>query len=130
MEDPLIERNGIVVIMYNVGNYSIVDHFDRKAMNLLLQFAFQCLPMRVAGVHHCYTSKVYSIVLPFILFFLGKDVRARHRLHSDPEQIVPEIIKYGLSIDSLPTEMGGQLVIDPVAWREERRVKDLQNENH
>ena len=129
MEDPSIQRNGIVVIMYNVGNYSIVEHFDRKAMNLLIQFAFQSLPMRVVGVHHCFTSKVYNIVLPFILFFFGKDVRARHRLHSVPDQIVPELLKFGLTMDSLPTEMGGQLVIDPVAWREERRLKDEQQAN-
>ena len=126
MEDPSIQKNGFVVILYNVGNYSIVDHFDRKAMNLLLQFAFQCLPIRVVGLHHCYTSKVYSIVLPFILFFLGKHVRARHRLHSVPELILPEILKYGLRMDSLPTEMGGELVLDPLAWKEERRRKEQQ----
>jgi hypothetical protein len=124
LEDVSVQKNGVVVIPYNVGNYSINENFDRKGTNLLLQVARHALPVRVVGVHHCYTSKIYTIVLPFVLSCMGKEIRSRHRLHCNPDTILTNILQYGLSRDSLPIIMGGNVVSDPAAWKTERRIKE------
>jgi hypothetical protein len=120
LEDVSVQKNGVVAVIYNVGYFSIVDHFDREGTNLLLQVAFHALPMRVAGVHHCFTSKVYEIILPITLFFFGPEIRARHRLHPDVDNIVKELVECGLTIDALPTLMGGNLDLDVAGWKRER----------
>jgi hypothetical protein len=124
LEDVSVQKNGIVCIMYNVGSYSISENFDRKGLNMLLQVARRALPFRVVGVHHCYTSKIYNIILPFVLSCLGREIRSRHRLHFDSNTMLGNILKYGLSVDSLPVIMGGKLESDPVAWKDERRRKE------
>lgn len=124
LEDVSVQKNGIVCIMYNAGSYSISENFDRKGLNMLLQVARRALPFRVVGVHHCYTSKIYNIILPFVLSCLGREIRSRHRLHFDSNTMLANILKYGLSADSLPVIMGGKLELDPAAWKEERRRKE------
>lgn len=124
LEDVSVQKNGVVVIPYNVGTYSITENFDRKGLNLLLKVARHALPLRVVGVHHCFTSKIYTIILPFVLSCMGKEIRSRHRLHLVPDRMLTDILQYGFSRGSLPVIMGGDVVPDPAAWKEERRMKE------
>ena len=124
LEDVSVQKNGIVVIPYNIGSYSITENFDRKGLNMLLQVVRRALPFRVVGVHHCYTSKIYNIILPFVLSCMGREIRSRHRLHVDSNTMLANILKYGLSADSLPVIMGGKLEWEPATWKEERRMKE------
>jgi hypothetical protein len=124
LEDISVQKNGIVVIPYNIGSYSITENFDRKGLNMLLQVVRRALPFRVVGVHHCYTSKIYNIILPFVLSCMGREIRSRHRLHVDSNTMLANILKYGLSADSLPVIMGGKLEWEPATWKEERRMKE------
>jgi hypothetical protein len=114
------------MILYDVGSFSISDHFNRKDMNLLLQTLLHALPLRIVGAHISYTSKVYGIVLPYILFCLGKRIRARLCFHTHPETLLTEHLQYGLTTEALPTTMGGAFNFNSTIWKEERKRTEMR----
>jgi hypothetical protein len=121
LEDDSIQKYGVIIILHNMGSFSLTDHFNRKDMKLFIQTLIYTQPLRVVGVHLSYTSMVYRIVLPFILFCLGKNIRARLRLHTHPDTLVKELQQFGLSSETLPTPMGGTFEFNSAVWKEERK---------
>lgn len=83
------------------------------------------LPVRICGVHLLIKSVVVKIVLPFLLHAMGKDLRARFRIHSESNaQLIDELKDYGITAEQIPREFGGTLDHDFDTWLAFQRSKE------
>jgi len=86
------------------------------------------------------------IVKPIVFFFVNKRMRTRICFHDDdshttssPASIATEgnnnmllesLTEYGLTAHMLPTNIGGgTVVLDHVAWLEEQRIQEQQQQH-
>ena len=73
-------RNGAVAIIYNIGPYPL-EYFDRDLFSQLFKKVILALPFRVVGYHSCFNDIKLRTIVPFVLLFMGKEMRARYRSH-------------------------------------------------
>jgi hypothetical protein len=122
-ENLQIQKNGYIGLEFSDGPFSLAQ-FDRKLDNNLYKIAVRYLPIRLVALHHCYDSKVYDLVLPFARAMMGKELRARWRIHPGFEKEIrfEKLEEMGIPRDSLPTCIGGTKEFDIYKWIEERRA--------
>lgn len=78
--------------------------------------------VRLSGIHVCHPPAFLRIVLPILQLFLGPRLRKRIRFHTGSEEsVLSSLSKYGLTKDILPSELGGDVVLNLEAWLEARR---------
>mmetsp|Transcript_31062 Transcript_31062/g.47055 ORF Transcript_31062/g.47055 Transcript_31062/m.47055 type:complete len:173 (-) Transcript_31062:101-619(-) len=125
-EDREVQRKGIVLVLYNSGGFSIDHHFNRFIDNFVGEIIQKAFPCYVAGVHLCFDSKVYELILPFVLYSFGQDIRSRTRLHTDTYSLGDALEECGIPKDNTPLQTGGNFEIDLNSWKQEReRIEKL-----
>jgi hypothetical protein len=76
-EDIEVQKNGIVHVGYEIGEYVAVD-FE------LVRQLFRCartLPVRVVAGHTCYSEKPMSKAVDLVVHMLSSFTRLRFRFH-------------------------------------------------
>lgn len=118
-EDPEVQKNGVVLILNNIGEFS-VGQYDRIAEAKFRDIVLAGYPCYIAGVHLCFNSKVYELVLPFVLYLFTRELRSRLRLHGYSFSLAEDLAEYGITEDILPPGMGGKFLIEVDTWKRER----------
>lgn len=68
---------------------------------------------------------ILRLAKPIIHSFVSKEFRARTLAHSASESDIPQALwKYG--IHQLPTQMGGNVILDQEDWIADRRAAELE----
>jgi len=114
-----------VVIISNLTQYRQHTQFDRIQMKFLVKSLIECAPVRVKALHVITGgSLVASMLLRFILVFVGRWLRLRMVQH-DVHNAVDELEQtYGISTDTIPSQMGGKHVLNGVEFL--RKQRDLE----
>jgi len=137
-DNELVQVNGIVFLMANdmssqAGTSETckaappTSHFDRSLHHWLWHDG-QVLPFRCSGIHH-FTPQ--SDLLTFIynrsgLFFMGRNFRLLYRRYNGTTaENMERIEEYGLTSSMVPTELGGDMILDNSAWIQARMQRDM-----
>lgn len=71
----------------------------------------------MSAFHVCHPPTFFRLVFPILKLFLGERLRKRIRIHSGSEEdVLKDLEKFGLTKDVLPSELGGDIVLDYQAW--------------
>jgi hypothetical protein len=123
LEDETTQKRGIIFMIY--PHNSKLGQFDRAQSKMNAESIQGCLPVRVSGFHICYPPTFFAIVIPIFKIFLGNRLRKRIRVHSGSEQnVLKALEQFGLTKDVLPSDLGGNIVLDHEQWLADRLAED------
>lgn len=118
VESKTAQQKGVVFLVF--PKYYTLSHFDRNLDYYLLESLGGILPIRVSSIQICHPPSIVKLVLPITKLLMGERLRKRIKIHT---KSVPEkLAKYGLQVDKLPIELGGQYQMDHDAWLETRKT--------
>lgn len=121
LEDEETQKKGLVGLLY--PKKAKLTQLDRALAKLNMEAMKGCLPIRVSAMHLCHPPTFFRIVFPIFKLFMGERIVKRFRVHSGSEGAVLEkLASFGLSKDLVPTELGGNVVLDHKAWVAERKA--------
>ena len=116
------QKHGIV-LCFDPSKASMTQ-FDRKVAQHLAESIQGTIPVRLAAVHICKPPSFVAILLPIMKMFLNERMRKRIKIHpGDDQKVIASIAKYGLSKDSLPTTLGGNIRHDATAQLKARKSR-------
>jgi hypothetical protein len=117
LEDPKVQHRGFVVVIFFNHGFAF-DKYDRKLDKMMIDHSNKIWPVRFVGFHICFNSKMTEIVLPFALYMMGKELRARLKIHPGSRlgTRFEELAECGIPRDFLPSSMGGTLAFDFEEW--------------
>jgi len=121
LEDERFQKKGIVLIA-NSKNEKL-NQFDPPLARMLTNSIRGCIPVRVAGIHMCHPPTFFSLIFPILKLFMGEKLRKRVNIHSGSDQHVLKRLAspYGLTKDVLPTDLGGDVLLDNDSWLQARK---------
>jgi hypothetical protein len=123
-DDIEVQRKGAIMIMELPFVLELKD-FDRKTSNKFTKNYRNALPVYIAGIHVVNRSALLDLIMPYVLFAMGKHFRARVLTHRGTKQEIREkLAEYGISESSLPPSIGGTLEMEMDRWLEERRASE------
>ncbi|CAJ1951276.1 unnamed protein product [Cylindrotheca closterium] len=127
MQDENMQRKGIVVILYFVGNDASLFGFN------IFKSVFQtrlAVPHRLEAMHICYDSKTLRPIVSGLRFFLDKRGRTRSRIHFGNEKhLLFQLQTYGIPIaeDSPLKRVNGELPLAPHReWLQIRQAQEMK----
>jgi hypothetical protein len=124
LEDEMTQKRGIVNIAY--AHHAKLSQIDRPLTKMNIESVKGCIPMRQSGIHICHPPSFISLLLPILKVFMGERLRKRLQMHSgSTEKVLKHIAAYGLPKESMPTDLGGDAVVDHLRWLERRRTSGL-----
>ena len=124
LEDEMTQKRGIILLLY--PHRAHVSQFDRKLVSMNAASIKGCLPVRVGAFHICHPPAFFTVVFPVLNFFLGKRLRARIKVHTGSEtHILETLARYGISKESVPSDLGGDVKLDQKKWLEMRKESGL-----
>lgn len=117
-------RSGVVLIM-NGRNMSF-EHFDRKLEKAIYEMERFYLPIQIRSIHIIKPrSQIFHILKPLLFFLLGRRLRSRSQVHAgSTNEILESLTSYGMPAVVLPTEIGGDIVLDHSAWLAAKRDRE------
>jgi len=124
-EDTTAQQKGILFIAY--PKHTKFSQFDRKRMTMMIESIKGALPVRISAFHLCHPPVFFEIVFPIVKLLMGKKLRKKIKIHSGSDEKVLEklVKKYSFDKASLPSEIGGDLILDHDKWLEDRKNKNL-----
>ncbi|CAB9500455.1 Transfer protein [Seminavis robusta] len=122
LEDEDTQKRGVIFIIYSYD--STMGHLDRGLIGRLAKSVQGSLPVRLSAIHFCRPPLVLSTVFPVVKALLGNRLRKRIKVHSGSKHW-EDMAKYELTEKNVPEDVGGQVVLDHLAWLEDRRCKGL-----
>lgn len=109
LKDEESQKNGCVIIAYNVGKGKTRD---REAMLKSGRLMFS-LPMRVAGVHYCYDDEKLKPLFYVAMYAVQKAARLRCRFHCGTDmEIIYNLMTFGIPNGSLPVSLNGTIRLE------------------
>jgi len=124
LEDEETQRKGLVVIFWPAKERW--DQPNREFITLMGKTVKGALPIRLSGAHICQPPAFIRLVLPLVKMAMGERLRKRILFHTGScEDVQKTLEPYGLTKDILPTELGGDVVLDQDAWLAARRQEGL-----
>jgi hypothetical protein len=113
LEDEISQTNGMLFLVdlrdlpwQNGTNMS----FDRKVIKLLFEMIRDALPISINALHTCRPAQksLTAILMPFTLWFMGKYIRLRRRVHyGEPPLLLSSLEEYGFKKEGIPVAQGG-----------------------
>lgn len=118
IQDPEVQRNGIVYIAGNHRRRTSLFEQDRKLDSRGLALVREALPVRVVGIHHFTCSRLIEYVVPLLLALLSKEMRYRYRPHciETDEEFLEALAPYGITPAAIPMDLGGSLPFEYAQW--------------
>ena len=114
-EDELVQKKGMFAVDYAHG--AKLWKFDRQMVIQMLGSIQGCLPIRNSGYHLCYPPVYFRLLSPFVQMFMTERTKKRFRIHGGSEKhVLKSLAKYGFTKADLPTEIGGERVLDVKTW--------------
>jgi CRAL/TRIO domain len=125
LEDEQVQKKGLICINYagTLANRNRDPCFARMCVSSLTG----CIPIRLSVFHGCHLPPIFRLAARFFMLLIGERMRKRVVAHYGQTQQVLAIMeqKYGIPRSVLPTDMGGDLEMDIMAWLQERRAAGL-----
>ncbi len=118
----LRQQKGLIVVSASRSPFNM-EQFDRIMTKRVYQVR-NYIPIRIVAYHAVIKSAsptFLKLFVPYALWLMGPDLRARFKLHIDStdDEILASLATYG--IVELPIAAGGSFRFDGDAWFQERR---------
>lgn len=124
LEDDSVQQKGVVMLMY--PHNAKFSQIDRKLMKMNTESMKGCIPVRLSAFHICHPPKFFAIIFPLLKLFLGERLRKRIRVHSGSDKkVIEHLNHFGLTKNELPSDLGGDIVLDNSGWLKERKDSGL-----
>jgi hypothetical protein len=138
-DDDLVQKRGLIIVAY--PHHAKFSQFDRHLAKSVLKSVQGCLPVRLSAFHVCHPPSFFRIIYGFIQMFLSQRLKQRihihyhhHKQHSSSsslandggsESSIVQVLstRFDIPKPHLPTELGGDLVMDQTAWLENRLMQ-------
>jgi len=105
LEDVETQKNGIIIVGYNMGMNRVVD---RRAV-FAIQSMKRILPMRVVSIHYCYDDIRFRVMMTLAMLMMGATRRVRLRAHFGTFQdVVYKLSTFGIPCATLPIAQDGE----------------------
>eukprot|EP00585_Thalassiosira_rotula_P016934 CAMPEP_0196193048 /NCGR_PEP_ID=MMETSP0911-20130528/49338_1 /TAXON_ID=49265 /ORGANISM="Thalassiosira rotula, Strain GSO102" /LENGTH=369 /DNA_ID=CAMNT_0041465265 /DNA_START=3 /DNA_END=1111 /DNA_ORIENTATION=- len=113
---PKYIYKGMVAIAH--PQHAKISVVDRKLMKLNIESISGCIPIRIGGFHIVQPPWFFTkIVFPFMKVIMPDRMRKRVRVYSGGEaKILKELKEVGLGREVLPSEIGGDVILDIESW--------------
>ena len=118
LESETAQQHGVIALV-SMKDVS-VRQFDKELISQIADSLKGRLPVRLSAIHIFHPPIVFAVIFPLIKLLLGPRLRKRIRLYSK-RNVLPELEPFGLTSDVVPTELGGNVVLDHEAWLEQRK---------
>mmetsp|Transcript_51421 Transcript_51421/g.76924 ORF Transcript_51421/g.76924 Transcript_51421/m.76924 type:complete len:186 (-) Transcript_51421:474-1031(-) len=120
LEDETVQKKGVIFINYN-GNNPKFSQFDKTLISMWADSMKGCMPVRVSAIYILQIPTLFSTLANLFKHLLGRRLSKRLLLlPGTNEKIVMSLSKRGIKRESLPIEIGGEVVLDQKKWIEER----------
>lgn len=125
LEDEQVQKRGLIVLGFS-ANFQNRNR-DSVFTRMCLASMQGCLPIRLSAFHVCHSPIVFHFVAKMLLCFIGERLRKRVLPHAGKYDKVVETLgqKYFLQKNFIPTDMGGDLILNQQAWLDERLASGL-----
>ena len=123
VENVTVQRNGIVLV-HGLGPQSTIDGRDRRIDVLAIRLTQTALPTRIVAVHHIVADKLIPYIVPFVLYLIGPEMRARYRLHHHSKTVIDQLHEYGITKFIIPTDFCGEAPSVYNEWLESRKFQN------
>eukprot|EP00574_Skeletonema_japonicum_P012968 CAMPEP_0201713528 /NCGR_PEP_ID=MMETSP0593-20130828/339_1 /ASSEMBLY_ACC=CAM_ASM_000672 /TAXON_ID=267983 /ORGANISM="Skeletonema japonicum, Strain CCMP2506" /LENGTH=303 /DNA_ID=CAMNT_0048202685 /DNA_START=23 /DNA_END=934 /DNA_ORIENTATION=+ len=120
-----VQKLGIVVIGY--PHNAKISYVDRKLMKMNMEGITGCIPVRMGAFHICHPPWFFEkVVFPIIKVVMPDRMRKRLRTHcGSQEKVLESLKKFGLEREVLPSDIGGDVILDVDGWLQECKKKGL-----
>mmetsp|Transcript_3423 Transcript_3423/g.6585 ORF Transcript_3423/g.6585 Transcript_3423/m.6585 type:complete len:331 (+) Transcript_3423:247-1239(+) len=120
-----VQKLGMVAIAH--PQHAKISVIDRKLMKLNLESMSGCLPIRMGGFHIVQPPWFFTkIVFPIMKVIMPDRMRKRVRVYGGSEaKILKELKEVGLGREVLPSEIGGDVILDTESWIQEMTSRGL-----
>lgn len=123
MEAPELRRRGMVILLDQKN--STTHHYSSAFVKTCGEMQ-RCMPITYRATHICHPSKVfYYVIHPMAMYFLPKSTRVRSKVHyGTTGEALMSLATHCLPRSRLPTELGGEIVLDMGIWLKNRMNKE------
>jgi len=123
--NTLIQKKGVIILSASRSILKAQD-FDRCLTKRLLKLANTALPIRIVAFHHVIRSNIVAMLMPYVFYLMGKDLRMRYTPHNGNSDnvILDDLAEYGLDSTILPSEVGGARNWNPDLFLEFHRKQE------
>lgn len=128
-EKETSQTKGVVIVGYILSPNSadMFSCFDRIVYKTLFGFLRQAYPATYFTRHVMLPTIWANFVAPVCLYMLGKETRSRVKIFdsvSRKEEFLGSLEDCGIPLEKLPTDIGGESVLDIESWIEHRRATE------
>lgn len=128
-EEEEIQKKGIVIIGYSVGNNPVPASKPRQTVWGMAK-VLSSIPVRVPGLHCCYDSSVVAAVAAIGMLALNTFTRIRVRTHyGSHEHCLTQLQSFGIPTKALPFDEQYQIDIEDHIFSVQKR-KEIETGNH
>jgi hypothetical protein len=115
------------VILLGDPGRATYSQFDRTITKGLLTALKGALPIRLSAFLIIHPPSFVSIVLPIVKLFMNERMRKRIQFFKGKDETILSQLqmKYGLTKDMLPTQIGGNVKIRHMEWIKKRSESGL-----
>ena len=108
-EDVTTQRNGFVTISFMTEGVRQALLKERNYMSNFFKDFFQSCPIRISAIHMCFPEELlYRLLMPLMLFIIGKLGRKNLKLHSGTAiECNYSLNSFGIRIDDIPVTYSG-----------------------
>eukprot|EP00984_Skeletonema_dohrnii_P023423 scaffold12513_cov103-Skeletonema_dohrnii-CCMP3373.AAC.10 len=120
-----VQKLGVVVIAY--PHHAKISYLDKKLMKMNMESITGCIPVRMGSFHICHPPWFFgNIIFPLIKVIMPDRMKKRIRVHSGSrEKVLDSLEKFGLERTVLPSDIGGDVILDTDGWLQECKKKGL-----
>lgn len=126
IQDSETQKNGLIYLAQSPKKQTSLLEQDRKLDSKALHFVKTALPVRIVGIHHYISNRLYDYVVPILLALFGSSLRHRYRTYSgNDEEYFQAMAAYGITKDVVHRAFGGTSEFDYTLWLRNRRAANL-----
>jgi len=119
MEAPELRRRGMVILINQMNTTPY--HYSSAFVKICGEMQ-RCMPVTMRATHICHQSRMFNYVIhPMARYLLPKSTRVRTKVHyGTTGEILMSLATHCLPRSRLPTELGGEIVLDMGIWLKNR----------